>query len=138
MKDHDIPIACSLSNAELRKREASLFALFKSAVIATEELSDGYLFQLPGDSRSLTAVTELIAAERECCRFLAFELTMPPNLGPMTLRVTGPPGAKVFLSITIMGMQVLKLLRSKGTAITRASETDCVPETGAGANTDRA
>ena len=110
MKDHDIPVACSLSNAELRKREASLIALFKSAVIATEELSDGYLFQLPGDSQSLAAVAELIAAERECCRFLAFQLTMPPNLGPMTLRVTGPPGAKEFLGTTIMRTNALKLL----------------------------
>jgi hypothetical protein len=39
----DIPVACRLLDAELREREATLLAQFKSAVIATEELRDGYL-----------------------------------------------------------------------------------------------
>jgi hypothetical protein len=39
----------------------------------------------------------LIVAERECCPFLAFELVAEPNLGPVTVRVTGPTGTKEFL-----------------------------------------
>jgi hypothetical protein len=38
-----------------------------------------------------------MVAERECCPFLTFELVAHPNLGPVNLRVTGPPGAKDFL-----------------------------------------
>ena len=45
----DIPIACRLSGPEFRQREATLLALFKSAVVATEELPDGYAFRVPGD-----------------------------------------------------------------------------------------
>src|SRR5215470_14857038 len=90
----DNPIACSLSGAELRVRLAALLAQFKSHVIATEELPDGYAFHLSGDKRSIAAVAELIAAERECCRFLAFELTAEPNMGPVIVRVTGLPGVK--------------------------------------------
>jgi hypothetical protein len=35
------PIACSLTTAEFRDREATLLAQFKSAVIETEELQNG-------------------------------------------------------------------------------------------------
>ena len=45
----DIRVACCLSGAELRKREATLIPQFKSAVIATEELPDGYAFRILGE-----------------------------------------------------------------------------------------
>ena len=96
-KSNDIRVACSLSDAELRKREATLIAQFKSALIAIEELPDGYAFRIPGDKKSIALVAELIVAERECCPFLTFELTAQPNMGPVLVRVTGPSGAKGFL-----------------------------------------
>lgn len=95
-----VPIACTLSDAELLERELRLLAKFKSAVIATEELHDGYAFRMPGDDKSIAAVAELIVAERECCRFLTFELTVAPKIGTAILRVTGPPGTKDFLRMT--------------------------------------
>jgi hypothetical protein len=89
MKDFDnTPIACSLTCVELRDRETTLLAQFKSRVIATEELADGYTFRGSADAESIAAVEELIAAERECCRFLAFELTAGTNMGLVILRVT--------------------------------------------------
>lgn len=92
----DIPVDCCLSDAELRKRVETLLAQFASAVIATEELPDGYVFQVPGDKKWMAAVWEAIAAERECCPFLTFELTALPNRGLVTVRVTGPAGTKDF------------------------------------------
>src|SRR5260221_436064 len=47
----DMPIACCLTSAELREREATLLAQFRSAVIGSEELRDGYAFRIPGDGR---------------------------------------------------------------------------------------
>jgi hypothetical protein len=47
----DIRVACCLSDAELLKRVATLLARFESAVIATEELPDGYVFRVPGDKK---------------------------------------------------------------------------------------
>lgn len=51
MKDRvdNRPIACSLTTVELRDREATLLAQFKSGVIETEELQEGYAFRLPGN-----------------------------------------------------------------------------------------
>jgi hypothetical protein len=99
MKDccDNTPIACSLTTVELRDREARLLAQFRSAVIETEELQEGYAFRLPGDGEWIGLITELIVAERECCPFLAFEMAALPNMGPVIVRVIGPAGAKEFL-----------------------------------------
>lgn len=98
----NLPVMCTLSNAEMRAREAGLLARFKSGVIAAEELADGYSFCLPGDEESFVLVSELIAAERECCRFLTFELRADPQMGSLTLRVTGPDGTKQLLKSTFL------------------------------------
>ena len=91
------PIACSLTTVELHDREARLLAQFRSAVIETEELEEGYAFRLPGDSKWIGLVAELIVAERECCPFLTFEMSALPTMGPVIVRVVGPAGTKEFL-----------------------------------------
>lgn len=48
MSDY-ISVACCLSDVELHEREATLLAQFKSALVATEELGDGYAFRVPGE-----------------------------------------------------------------------------------------
>ena len=93
----EIPVACCLSDAELRKREATLLADFKAALTGWQELNDGYAFFLPGNSEWIVLVAELIVAERECCPFLKFELSMEPGMGPVSIRMTGPAGTKEFL-----------------------------------------
>ena len=93
----DMPLACCLTRAELREREATLLAQFRSAVIETEELPDGYAFRVPGNGESITIIAEMIMAERECCPFLTFELVAQPNMGPVIVRVTGPAGGKEFV-----------------------------------------
>ena len=45
----DLRIACCLTGAELRERDVTLLAQFRSDVIEAEELWDGYAFRLPGD-----------------------------------------------------------------------------------------
>jgi len=104
MKNLDkLPIACSLTSAELREREATLLAQFRAAIIKTEELQNGYAFHIPGDGDSFRQVAELIVAERECCPFLVFEVSALPNMGPVTVRVSGPARTKEFLS-SLLGL----------------------------------
>jgi hypothetical protein len=97
----DMPIACCLTSAELRARATTLLAQFSSAVIGTEELRDGYAFCLPGDGRSIATIAKMIVAERECCPFLTFEFVAQPGMGPVTVRVTGPAGARDFLKTVL-------------------------------------
>jgi hypothetical protein len=98
----EIPVACCLTDKELRSREATLLAPFKSALIATEELPDGYPFRIPRDKKWLVVAAELMAAERECCPFLRFELAAEPGMGPVTIRMTGPLGTKEFLKSILL------------------------------------
>jgi hypothetical protein len=93
----DLPIACCLTSAELRERESTLLAQFRSAVIETEELPDGYAFRVPGDAKRIAIIAEMIVAERECCPFLTFAFVAQPGRGPVIVRVTAPPGTKGFL-----------------------------------------
>ena len=96
-----MPVACCLTSAELRERAATLFAQFRSAVIGTEELRDGYAFRVLGDGKWISMLAEMIVTERECCPFLTFELVAQPNVGPVIVRVTGPAGAKDFLKTVL-------------------------------------
>ena len=97
----DIPVACCLTSKELRERGATLFAQFRSAVIGTEELRDGYAFRVPGDGKWVAIVAKMIVAERECCPFLTFEFVAQPSMGPVIVRVTGPAGTKDFLKTVL-------------------------------------
>lgn len=102
MSFQDVPIACSLSDAELRQREQLVLVQFRAAATAIEELPDGYAFSLPGNEKSIALAAGLIAAERECCPFLTFELIVQQNRGPVILRVKGPEGAKEFVKTTFV------------------------------------
>jgi hypothetical protein len=73
----DIPAACRLTSAELRESEATLLAQFRSAVIGTEELRDGYAFRVPCEGKWIRLIAELIVAERECCPFLTIPVRRP-------------------------------------------------------------
>lgn len=109
-QDHEnIPAACSLSDAEFRERQATLLARFRSIVIKTEELPDGYRFTIPEDDHWIVAVAELIAAERRCCRFLKFELMVTSSHEPVVLSVTGPEGTKDFLRMTFCKLELFSL-----------------------------
>ena len=103
MKDlDDTPIACSLTTPELREREATLLAQFRSAVVETEELQDGFAFHLTGGGKVIDLTAELIGAERECCPFLTFEVVALPNKREVIVRVTGPAGTKQFVKSVFM------------------------------------
>jgi len=103
VKDLDTtPIACSLTTAELRDREATLLAQFRSAIVETEELPEGYAFRIPGDSRSIVLLAELIVAERACCPFLTVQVMALPHMGPVVVLLTGGDSAKEFLRTVLL------------------------------------
>jgi hypothetical protein len=100
-RSDDMPVACCLTSAELREREETILAQFRSAVIDTEELLNGYAFRVSGDRKSVALTAEMIVAERECCPFLTFEFVAQPSMGPVIVRVTGPAGTKDFLKTVL-------------------------------------
>ena len=93
----DLPIACLLPEAELAQRREQLTSAVYAGVTATHELADGYELVFPGQAVWLTRLTEFVNFERVCCPFLTFELLLPPNQGPIQLRIRGSVEIKAYL-----------------------------------------
>ncbi|MGH9533456.1 MAG: hypothetical protein ACRD2E_01205 [Terriglobales bacterium] len=64
--------------------------------VERRELEDGYAFRFPGDAASEGQVFDFIVLERECCRFLSFEVRLAAERGAIWLVTTGPAGVKEF------------------------------------------
>jgi hypothetical protein len=62
------------------------------------DLPNGYRVRFEPDEELLVAIARVIDVERQCCRFLSFELTIEPDGGPIWLQFTGPPGSREFLA----------------------------------------
>jgi hypothetical protein len=67
------------------------------------ELSDGCRLTFAASSATLDLIARTIDAERQCCRFLTFRLTIEPDLGAFVLDVRGPSGTREFLRDVIGG-----------------------------------
>src|SRR5579872_5590695 len=91
---NDLPIACTLSEEALRIRRGSLARLGAQSTSITK-IENELRLELPADT--LMTIVSIVDAERQCCRFLRFILTIESNLGPISLEVTGPDGTQGFL-----------------------------------------
>ena len=92
------PVACSLDAEELKSRQGSLLPGLAAHVRAIQETPDGYEFEFAASREMLGQLVGVIDAERQCCRFLKFELIVEPADGPVKLRLGGPPGTREFLA----------------------------------------
>jgi hypothetical protein len=52
-------------------------------------------------AETLHLIARAVEAERHCCRFLRFGMTVEPDGGPLFLDLTGPPGTRDFISALI-------------------------------------
>ena len=93
----DAPIACSLSTDELGARRVQLLPGLAAAATRIDDLTDGYRLTFAPTSGVLETIARVIDAERQCCRFLRFQLTCEQDAAPITLDVTGPAGTRGFL-----------------------------------------
>jgi hypothetical protein len=93
----DRPIACSLSATDFQSQRGDLMSGLLSAAVACHEIDNGYRFTFAAADGTLTRIVHVLEQERRCCRFLRFELTVEPDLGPIRLDVTGPNGTAEFL-----------------------------------------
>jgi len=95
------PVACSLSAPDLEKRRELINSVF-SGTLRMDDLEDGYAFTFPGSTEWAEKLVGMISAERACCPFLTFEVLFEPDGGQISLRVTGPEGAKTFIEMELM------------------------------------
>jgi hypothetical protein len=94
----DVPIACSLTSEALRARRNGLLADAARLAESREDLPDGVRLRFRASADMLATLAQVIDAERQCCRFLRFALTVEPDGGPVHLEMTGPPGTRDFVT----------------------------------------
>jgi hypothetical protein len=91
----DLPMACTLTPAELPARVAEMADVGREALEAAEVRGGAAVlrFRASGDTRE--RLTAIVAAEARCCAFLAMNLSDEP--GRIVLTVGAPAGAEPVL-----------------------------------------
>ena len=97
----ELPIVCTLTPGELKRRGDDLLPGLLARAESLEPLAEGVRLRFAPSAGILDTITRAIEAERQCCQFFRFQLTVEPALGPIILDVSGPPGTGEFLSSLI-------------------------------------
>lgn len=90
----EIPIACNLSDGELRERRESILNFFRQSLLKVTPLPLGYAYSFQPSSEVLTCLAQLVDLERKCCPFLTFRIVVGAGGSPICLEVTGTAEAK--------------------------------------------
>ena len=77
----NLPVACTLSPETLAARRAGLLPAFALEAETREQAPDGLRLRFVADY--LQRIAAVVDAERQCCRFLRFDLTVEPDGGPV-------------------------------------------------------
>jgi hypothetical protein len=93
-----LPIACTLQPGEIQARRDELLPGLARQAESVQEVAGGYRLRFDASGDTLTAITRMIDAERQCCRFLQFRLTVDADGGPLWLELIGPEGTQAFLA----------------------------------------
>jgi len=94
----DLPVACTLGPAALAARREGLLAQLVRLADEHQSLPAGHRLRFAAEGETLAAIARTVDAERQCCRFLRFQITVEPDGGPIWLELTGPPGTREFVS----------------------------------------
>lgn len=94
----EMPIACTLSPDALRARRDGLLAAVLQRAEHHELTDDGLRMRFSAGTDTAATLARVVDAERLCCRFLRFVITVEPDGGPMWLELSGPAGTREFIA----------------------------------------
>lgn len=86
----DVPIACSLSEAEMPKRLALMTAIGSDSLLSTERSGQRVELRFALDARE--RLDDVVAAESRCCAFLDMNVTHRGDA--LVLTIVAPAGAE--------------------------------------------
>ncbi|TMC55737.1 MAG: hypothetical protein E6J20_00040 [Chloroflexi bacterium] len=89
-------IVCTLTTDELRDTRSAWQKLFRTALLSREEIPGG--IRLVVNDGSAEALGRLIEIERDCCRWITFELD-----GPSVSMSAEGEGASAIRSMWVVG-----------------------------------
>ncbi|MGE5108967.1 MAG: hypothetical protein ACM3H8_15620 [Sphingobacteriales bacterium] len=91
-------LSCKLMSAELQERKATVLAGLRKQIKERKELRNGYAFRFDGSDNVVDELTSFIKTERNCCDFFIFNLSISGDKSDAWLEITGPKGAKDFIT----------------------------------------
>jgi hypothetical protein len=94
----DVPIACTLSPDALQARREGLLADLLRRAEDHELTEEGLRMSFSPGADTLATLARVVEAERRCCRFLRFVITVEPDGGPVSLELSGPEGTREFIA----------------------------------------
>jgi hypothetical protein len=94
----DLPVTCTLTPDALRVRREGLLSDLVRQAEGYEQMSEGIRFRFAPGFETLSTIARAVEAERHCCRFLRFAITVEPDGGPIVLDLTGPSGTREFVT----------------------------------------
>ena len=94
----EIPIACFLTDKELRARKKNYLDKAAESLIDSAELSDGFVFRFPLSESIVQNLAEIIYLEQKCCPFLNFRLELEAGKDFVSLELTGAQGTKEIIA----------------------------------------
>jgi len=90
-------LSCRLTTPKLRERKETVIKSLKSKILTKKELKNGYAYKLVGTDKMLDDLVEFIKAEKVCCGFFIFNLSISGGKNNALLKITGPKGVKDFI-----------------------------------------
>ena len=87
-----LPIACTLSPADMPRREADIRALGRDSLLSAECSERQALLRFRPGRATRARVEKIVAAESECCAFMDFDLSDTDDA--ITLTITAPKGGE--------------------------------------------
>ena len=90
-------LVCHLTSPELTRRKQEVIAVLKKQVLESKETAHGFAYQFRDSDDILDQLSEFIKAERQCCPFFTFTLTLGQGSEGVWLELAGPEGAKEFI-----------------------------------------
>jgi hypothetical protein len=93
-----LPVACTLGPTALAARRQGLLSELLRRAETHEELPDGHRLSFVPAEDTLALILKTVEAERQCCRFLRFQITVEADGGPVSVELTGPRGTREFVA----------------------------------------
>jgi hypothetical protein len=89
--DDQVPIACSLTGAEMSGRLADMAELGRKSLIGVDDASAEPVVRFRDDTETRQRLETIVAAEAQCCAFL--DLDLQQGLDGLELTLRGPEAA---------------------------------------------
>jgi hypothetical protein len=97
----ELPIACSLTAAEMPGRLAEMADLGRSALLSVERDDTRAVLRFRADAEICERLAAIVAAEAKCCAFL--DMTLTDEHDALVLKISAPADARPILDELVAG-----------------------------------